>query len=170
MFKSKIKRLGGRLALITAVTALTAAAGASAASAEVFPTPNTGIAFTGAKISVTGNEIPAKATHVTIVVCNMSATPGTKCDATGSGTPGFVTRASYEAGVLIPVRRGPWVNWDFTKGTPPTESGGSTTCFSAEKAAGSPCAVVASFYEITFPGGVEVIKQLGAQAGSITFK
>src|SRR5262245_36227133 len=130
MTKSKIKRLGRRLALITGLIALTAAVGASAASAAVTVTPNTGIAFTGAKVSVTGNEIPASATHVTAVVCNMSATPGTKCDAEGSGTPGFVTRASYEAGTSIPVRRGPWVNFDFTKGTPPTESGGSTTCYS----------------------------------------
>jgi hypothetical protein len=169
MFKTKIKRLGGRLALITAVTALMAAAGASAASATVTPTPSTGIAFTGAEISVTGNEIPSGTTDVALVVCNMTATPGTKCDV-DSGTPGFVTRASYEAGVSIPVRRGPWTNYDFTKGTPPSESGGNTTCYSAEKAAGSPCAVLAAFYELTFPGGVEVIKYLGAQAGSITFK
>jgi hypothetical protein len=164
MTKSRINRLGRRLALITALTALMAAAGASAASAAVTVTPNAGIAWTGASVSVTGNEIPTGTDSVAIVVCNASATLGTRCD-NESATPGFVTKAAYEAGVAINVQRGPWVDFDFSVGTPAEELETETTCFSAKEKAGDACSVVVSFYKTT--GG---FAQLGAQAAAITFE
>lgn len=169
MTKSKIKRLGRRLALITGLIGLMATVGASAASAEVIVNPNSGLAFS-TNVSVTGTEIPAGTTDVTIVVCNTTTVPGKKCDLEGSGTFGFDSVGNYESGISIPVRRGPWTNYDFTTGSP-FPSGGSTTCFSEELKAGSPCAVVVSFYEI-FENEEEevVINHLDADLAPITFK
>lgn len=164
MFESKIKRLGGRLALITAAAALMAAVGASAASAAVTVTPSAGIAWTGAEVSVTGNEIPAGTTDVAIVVCNASVTLGTRCD-NESATPGFKSLAQYEAGIAIKVQRGPWVDFDFSKGTPAEELESETTCFSKKANAGDACSVVVSFYKTK--GG---FAQLGTQVAPITFE
>jgi len=166
MRKSKIKRFGGRLALITAVAALTAAVGASAASATVVVNPSEGIEWTGDTVNVSGTTgIPAGTTHVTIVVCNAEAIPGTRCDK-NSGTPGFVEVGSYSgSGVVIGLQRGPWIDYDFTKGTPPKEGATTTTCLS-ESEGGEACAVVVSFYEKLEKG----FKQLGADAAPILFE
>lgn len=165
MFKSKIKRLGGRLALITTATALTMAAAASAASATVVVNPSEGIEWTGDTVSVLGTTgIPTGTTHVAIVVCNAEAIPGTRCDAS-SGTPGFKTVGEYGTGISIPLRRGPWVDFDFTAGTPPAEKATTTTCLS-ESEGGEQCAVVVSFYQMTKEGP----KQLGADGAPVFFE
>jgi hypothetical protein len=156
MIQSKIKGLGARIALLAALSALMVAAGASAASAEPTVTPNTGIAWTGEKVLVSGS-VPAGTAHVAIVVCNATGTLGKRCDKE-SGTPGFITPTAYEAGVLIPLRR-TWADFDFTKGTPATPVGTSTTCISeteteeeAEEVGSDPCLVVVNFYETTEKG------------------
>jgi hypothetical protein len=165
MFKSALKG-SKRGALIGILAAVMVAASATAASAAVGVSPSSGIAWTGAQVTVKAvGAAPTGTTHVAAVVCNSEGSPGTRCDAE-SGTPGFISIGQYEAGYAIPVQRGPWVDFDFTKGTPPTELETTTECYSAKEAAGSACIVAVSFYQMTEKGP----KQLGADWASISFE
>ncbi len=163
MFSSALRGGLRRFALVGALVALMAAATASAAAAEVVVTPSSNLEAEDV-VEVSGTTVPAGTDDVAIVVCNMAAIPGTRCD-TSSATVGFVSEAEYTTGVPIAVQRGPWDDWNFTTGTP-FKAETQTTCMNS-KFQGDPCSVVVSFYETTGEGKVV---RLGAATKSILFK
>ena len=155
-----------RLGLLVALAALVSGIVAASASATVNLSPAGPYASAGAEITVSGTSPLKGATNVAIAVCNVASgvEPGTRCDGE-KAIPGLKSLASYEAGLALVVRRGPWTDWDFTKGAP-VEGTTKTTCKKSGEVANSQCAVVVSYYEVS---GAEV-KQVGAEAKNIFFK
>lgn len=158
MFQSALKSGARRIALLTALTALMVGFGASSAFASVELSP--GGPYTSVdEIFVSGERTvaAAEATHVAIVVCNVSEGEpawGTRCDAEAA-TPGFVPIASYETPetIELTIQRGPWAEFNFA-GKEPIPTGEETTCFSISAAAGADCGVVVSYYKVGAKGAV----------------
>lgn len=147
---------GRRVALLAALTALAGAAFATAASAKVVVTPDTGLPWEGAEVTVSGTTHPTGADDVAIVLCNATAPTGERCDPE-SGTPGFRSIADYTNGsIVIPVRRGPWTDFDFRFGVPPDELESTTTCYSEIEEDGDACKVVVSFYDTVGKAAVPI--------------
>jgi hypothetical protein len=161
------RRLFKRFGLLVAVAALVSGIAAASAFASVNLSPAGPYASAGASVKVSGSSPFKGTTHVAVATCNVASgvEPGTRCDGP-KAIPGLKTLAEYEAGSLeLEVRRGPWTDWDFTKGAP-VKGTTETTCKKTGEAANSQCAVVVSFYEVK---GAEV-KQVGAQTKNISFK
>jgi len=142
MTSQTFKRMGRRIALVGAMAALMAGFTAGAASAEVVVLPEEPLAAEQT-VGVVGTPSNAEATFVAIALCNNSVEPGTRCDGE-KAVPGLKTKAELAEGVELVVRKGPWVDWDFTKGKPQKLTS-ETTCEGAP--ALDPCAVFVSHYK-----------------------
>lgn len=145
MKSSRSKRMG-RIGLLMATASLALGLTASAASASVNVTPE-GPYFEEEVVTVWGTA-PATAAIVAVAVCNAEYEPGTHCD---SPSAAFDTKAAYEGKeISIPIRIGPWPNFDFTKGIPPAKASGETTCKSVAVPANDQCEIQVSYYDGTF--------------------
>ncbi len=119
-------RRGKRLALAGVSMALALGVIAPSAFASVeFPAgpyPATGTV----KVHGLANEGVEGATGVAIVLCNEEPLfeLGGHCDRTSaSGGPSELLEpiANYESGITINIRQGPWQDWTYLMGVPPTE-------------------------------------------------
>lgn len=166
MAATRSRRLFKRLGLLVAVAALVSGIAAASAFGSVNLSPAGPYASAGAVVKTSGSSPFKGTTHVAVATCNVASgvVPGTRCDG-AKAIPGLKTLAEYEAGLNIEVRRGPWTDWDFTKGAP-VKGSTETTCKKTGEAANSQCAVVVSYYEVN---GSEV-KQVGAETKNISFK
>jgi len=162
MIQSRIRGLGQRVVLTTAMAALTVGFGAASASAAVVVAPNTGLNPAGQGVNVSGTTAPSGTASVALVACNAESPRGSRCDLASAVSLQPV--ATYlTTGIAVTVRRGEWSDYDFTKGFPPAELESTTTCLSAELG-GEQCEVVVSFYnQFKAPVG-------SPEGGSITFK
>jgi len=156
-----------RAAMISAVTALMLGLSAPVALGSITITPAApGPYESGGAYPVKGVPPAGKAqeegTHVTLAVCNLTEAPGKLCDKEGS--VGFRTLGEYAIGIPLELERGPWFNWDFTKGMP-EKLATETTCKNIAKE-GEPCGVVVSYYKLAG----EEVAQLDAEVAPIEFE
>lgn len=160
-----------RFALLGALAALMVGLGASAAFASVvLPKEGPFEATDSVKVKGVADGAQTGATHVAIVVCNVATgvTPGSRCDkgsASGGAEEKLEPIAKYEAGITINIQQGPWQDYSYLMGTPPSEVTGSTTTCLNEAEEGDQCAVVVSFYDLS-----KGFKQLGPQKANIFFE
>ncbi|MFT3864929.1 MAG: hypothetical protein QM729_11710 [Solirubrobacterales bacterium] len=161
MQKLLAMRFGRRFALLGALTALAMGLMASTAFASVSLSPSGPYEDTGASVSVSGTSPTSEANYVAIAVCNLTVTPGERCD--GERASELVSVAKYEAGVKLELSR-EFNDWNYTTGEP-FETGTETECENVA-GEGDECAVTVSFYKVAG----SAVTQLTAEAEPITFE
>ena len=148
----------GWMAAVAAAAMAGLVASGAVAQATVTLSP-VGPYANGARVTVTGNQGALRTvTHYSVAQCNLSATPGTRCNQGTASTLLPIATLSRAGYVITLANR--FTDYDFTTMTRP---GTSTIC---RGRTGDQCGIVVSFYDSS--GGPPV--QLGASTTNISFR